>query len=68
MCSQRGKREREVGETVSIKEVSLIRSLAEGRRGEKEALFGRDTWIASVIWEEWEDGTRDHVDKLMARR
>jgi hypothetical protein len=28
----------------------------------------RDTWLASIIWEEWEAGGREHVDKLMARR
>ena len=30
--------------------------------------MARDTWCASVIWEEWQAGVRDNVDKLMARR
>jgi hypothetical protein len=30
--------------------------------------MGRDTWIGSVIWEEWESGIREHMDGLMARR
>lgn len=27
----------------------------------------RDSWNSSVIWQEWEESVRDHVDKLMAR-
>ncbi|ORY25917.1 hypothetical protein BCR39DRAFT_542512 [Naematelia encephala] len=40
----------------------------DGREGEKQDLKSRDSWLASVIWTEWEGGVRDHVDKLMARR
>lgn len=28
----------------------------------------RNDWYSSVTWYEWEDGVREHVDKLMARR
>ncbi|WVQ83021.1 hypothetical protein IAT38_005159 [Cryptococcus sp. DSM 104549] len=28
----------------------------------------RDDWYSSVTWYEWEEGVRDHVDALMARR
>jgi hypothetical protein len=28
----------------------------------------RDNWYASVLWDEWENGVRAHIDKLMARR
>ncbi|KAK1925785.1 acyl-CoA N-acyltransferase [Papiliotrema laurentii] len=39
-----------------------------GRKGEDEECASRDTWVASVYWEEWQDGVREHVDKLMARK
>jgi hypothetical protein len=40
-----------------------------GRPGtEREDGMARDNWWGSVIWEEWEGGVRDHIDKLMARR
>lgn len=39
-----------------------------GRPGTDRADWpARDNWWASVIWEEWDDGVRDHVDQLMAR-
>ncbi|RSH91026.1 hypothetical protein EHS25_010202 [Saitozyma podzolica] len=40
-----------------------------GRKGDyKQEHMTRDTWGASIIWEEWEEKVRDHVDALMARR
>jgi hypothetical protein len=28
----------------------------------------RDNWYASVLWDEWENGVRERIDNLMARR
>ena len=43
--------------------------MAAGRKGTKwEARMVRDSWVASVTWEEWETQVRDHVDRLMARK
>lgn len=28
----------------------------------------RDSWLASITWNDWEEGTRAHIDALMARR
>ncbi|CAD6563945.1 MAG: hypothetical protein TREMPRED_002388 [Tremellales sp. Tagirdzhanova-0007] len=40
-----------------------------GRKGDaQEEGMSRDNWYASVIWEEWQAGVREHVDELMARR
>lgn len=39
-----------------------------GRKGEREECPSRDTWVASVYWEEWENGVREHIDTLMARK
>lgn len=40
----------------------------EGRQGVENAqCMVRDTFMASVTWYEWEEGVREHVDKLMAR-
>jgi len=40
-----------------------------GRKGDShENCASRDNWYSSVIWEDWEGGVRDHVDRLMARR
>ena len=39
-----------------------------GRKGEREDCPSRDTWVASVFWEEWENGVKEHVDALMARK
>lgn len=51
--------------------VSIVRAWADrsaGRQGvEKSECMVRDTFMASVTWYEWEEGVRDHVDKLMAR-
>ncbi|KAK4687051.1 hypothetical protein P7C73_g3067, partial [Tremellales sp. Uapishka_1] len=45
------------------------KGVREGRKGEQdEKQMTRDTWVASIQWEEWEGGVREHVDKLMARR
>ncbi|ORX37319.1 acyl-CoA N-acyltransferase [Kockovaella imperatae] len=50
------------------------RVLLEGWQGSRpgrpphEKNQARDSWLASVIWEEWEGGVREHIDKLMARR
>lgn len=42
---------------------------AAGRKGDAfENGMQRDNWFASVIFEDWENGVREHVDKLMARR
>jgi hypothetical protein len=44
-------------------------ALSAGRKGDyKQEHMTRDTWGASIIWEEWEEKVRDHVDALMARR
>jgi RimJ/RimL family protein N-acetyltransferase len=42
----------------------------DGRPGPMEELKSRDSWLACVTWEDWEDagGVRKHVDELMARR
>jgi len=41
----------------------------EGRQGTyNEDHMVRDNWWASVTWEDWEGGVREHVDRLMARR
>lgn len=46
----------------------LICDLA-GRKGDRyENQMQRDNWYAAVTFEDWENGVRDHVDKLMARR
>lgn len=42
--------------------------IVAGRKGEREDCASRDTWVASVYWEEWENGVRDHIDALMARK
>lgn len=43
--------------------------LPAGRKGDyKQEHMTRDTWGASITWEEWEEKARDHVDGLMARR
>ena len=39
-----------------------------GRKGEREDHPSRDTWVASVYWEEWENGVKEHIDALMARK
>ncbi|WWC86175.1 uncharacterized protein L201_001048 [Kwoniella dendrophila CBS 6074] len=40
-----------------------------GRKGDRfEDQMTRDSWLASISWDQWEGGVRDHVDKLMARR
>ncbi|GMK57360.1 hypothetical protein CspeluHIS016_0401940 [Cutaneotrichosporon spelunceum] len=41
----------------------------KGRPGVRRAdCMQRDTWMASVTWQDWEGGVREHVDKLMTRR
>jgi len=41
----------------------------EGRQGTYNAdHMVRDNWWASVTWEDWEGGVREHIDRLMARR
>lgn len=52
----------------SQKHVEMVKLIPAGRRGEREDCPSRDTWVASVFWEEWENGVRDHVDALMSRR
>lgn len=43
--------------------------LVAGRQGVRNAdCMVRDNWYASVTWDEWEEGVRDHIDQLMARR
>ncbi|KAK8865855.1 hypothetical protein IAR55_001003 [Kwoniella newhampshirensis] len=40
-----------------------------GRKGDYlEDQMTRDSWLASISWDQWEGGVRDHVDKLMARK
>ncbi|WVN85148.1 uncharacterized protein L203_100291 [Cryptococcus depauperatus CBS 7841] len=40
----------------------------DGRPGVRQAECPvRDDWYSSVTWYEWEEGIREHVDKLMAR-
>jgi len=40
-----------------------------GRKGDAfENGMQRDNWFASVIFEDWENGVRAHIDKLMARK
>ncbi|OCF73740.1 hypothetical protein I204_05584 [Kwoniella mangroviensis CBS 8886] len=40
-----------------------------GRKGDyQEDQMTRDSWLACISWDQWEDGVREHVDKLMARR
>ncbi|WWC66433.1 uncharacterized protein I206_100335 [Kwoniella pini CBS 10737] len=40
-----------------------------GRKGDyQEDQMTRDSWLASIGWDQWEEGIREHVDKLMARR
>ncbi|WVQ83045.1 hypothetical protein IAT38_005183 [Cryptococcus sp. DSM 104549] len=40
-----------------------------GRKGDlRENCASADSWWSSVIWEEWEGGVREHVDRLMARK
>ncbi len=56
---------------VSHKEVRTwveLMECAEGRPGDRKELRGRDGWVGSVLWEEWESGVRDHIDSLMERR
>lgn len=40
--------------------------MVAGRPGRNEGRQQRDTWMASVTWKEWEDGVREHVDRLVA--
>ena len=41
----------------------------EGRKGTyNEDHIVRDNWWASVTWEDWDGGVREHIDRLMARR
>lgn len=44
--------------------------VVEGRKGDyREACMSRDTWVGSITWQDWEKGgSREHVDKLIARR
>lgn len=30
--------------------------------------MSRDSWLACITWQDWENGAREHIDKLMARR
>ncbi|WRT64075.1 uncharacterized protein IL334_001003 [Kwoniella shivajii] len=40
-----------------------------GRKGDyQEDQMTRDSWLACISWDQWEDGVRDHLDQLMARR
>lgn len=40
----------------------------DGRQDSERADWGvRDDWYASVMWYEWEERVRAHVDSLMAR-
>jgi hypothetical protein len=40
-----------------------------GRKGDRyDNQMQRDNWYAAVTFEDWENGVRDHVDKLIARR
>lgn len=40
-----------------------------GRKGTyNEDHMVRDNWWASVTFEDWDAGVRDHIDRLMARR
>lgn len=43
-------------------------SCKDGRPDEREELKSRDTWTGSVLWDDWEDAVKEHVDKLMERR
>ncbi|WVQ86084.1 hypothetical protein IAT38_008252 [Cryptococcus sp. DSM 104549] len=39
-----------------------------GRKGDPhENNWSGDSWWSSVIWTDWEEGVREHIDKLMAR-
>ena len=50
-------------------QVGAKRLMVAGRKGDKfESGMQRDNWYASVIFEEWENGTRNHIDTLMARK
>ncbi|EIW73481.1 hypothetical protein TREMEDRAFT_70975 [Tremella mesenterica DSM 1558] len=54
------------------------RLLPDGKEGSRDPrpdsynpnTRGRDSWLASIIWEDWEgaDGKRAHIDSLMSRR
>jgi len=44
------------------------RGAREPRPGKLEDCFSRDTWVASVYWQDWEAATKEHIAKLMARR
>ncbi|WWD17961.1 hypothetical protein CI109_102406 [Kwoniella shandongensis] len=40
-----------------------------GRKGDYlEDQMTRDSWLASISWDQWEGGAREHIDKLMARK
>ncbi|KAL7423019.1 hypothetical protein Q5752_002318 [Cryptotrichosporon argae] len=53
-----------------------LKVLAPGKVGVRDGRPGvrladhmqRDSWVASVMWYEWEESVRAHVDALMARR
>jgi hypothetical protein len=56
------------GVLVWVKGGRGLLTYSAGRKGDyKEDCMTRDTWVASVIWEEWEERVREHVDRLMAR-
>lgn len=52
--------------TLTVRQVRVL--MIAGRKGDREDHPSRDTWVASVYWEEWENGVKEHIDKLIARR
>lgn len=30
--------------------------------------MSRDSWLASITWQDWEGGVKEHIDRLMARK
>jgi RimJ/RimL family protein N-acetyltransferase len=40
-----------------------------GRKGDyREDCMSRDTFVGSITWQDWENGSKEHIDKLMARK
>ncbi|KAG6917400.1 hypothetical protein DXG01_002669 [Tephrocybe rancida] len=54
--------------TLVMPEIKLIGNDQERRAGDpKPYLLGRDTRTLAVCWDDWETGTSQHVDGLIAR-
>lgn len=56
---------------MGTRHMDIVRAqlMIAGRKGDAFANgMQRDNWFASVIFEDWENGVRAHIDKLMARK